>query len=177
MKNLKKHIRSIQDFPEEGVVFRDITTLLKNGPAWQEAVSELSKPYLQENVDQIVSMEARGFILGGAMACELGCGFVPVRKPGKLPAETIEKSYSLEYGTDTLVMHQDAFEPGDRILMIDDLLATGGTMSASCELVEELGGEIISCAFLIELDFLEGRDKLESYDIFSLLSYSSEEEM
>jgi adenine phosphoribosyltransferase len=177
MVDLKNHIRSVPDFPEKGIMFRDITTLLKDGAAWREAVMELIEPYMTEQIDQVVAMEARGFIIGGVVACELGCGFVPVRKSGKLPAETIEKTYELEYGTDTLAMHRDAINPGDRVLMVDDLLATGGTMAASCEMVEELGGEIVSCAFLIELEFLGGREKLAGYDVFSLASYASESEV
>jgi adenine phosphoribosyltransferase len=173
MELLKKHIRSIPDFPKEGIIFRDITTLLKEGKVLQQAVQALCEPYRGAAVDQVVAMEARGFILGGAMACELGAGFVPIRKSGKLPAETIEKTYELEYGTDTLAMHRDAIQPGERILMFDDLLATGGTMAASCEMVEELDGNIIACAFLIELDPLEGRKKITQYDILSLIHYDT----
>ena len=173
MELLKKHIRSIPDFPKEGIIFRDITTLLKEGEVFHQAVQALCDPYRGEDVDHVVAMEARGFILGGAMACELGTGFVPIRKSGKLPAETIEKTYELEYGTDTLAMHRDAIQPGERILMFDDLLATGGTMAASCEMVEELEGDIIACAFLIELDPLEGRKKISRYDILSLIHYDT----
>jgi len=173
-KDLKKHIRSIPDFPKKGIVFRDITTLLLKGDALREAVDALAEQFAGERIDKVVGIEARGFILGGAVACKLGAGFVPVRKRGKLPAETIEKTYELEYGTDTLAMHRDAIKPGQRVLMIDDLLATGGTMAASCEMVEELGGKVVACAFLIELSFLNGREKLKRHRIVALIDYKSE---
>ena len=174
MEQLKDYIRSVPDFPKQGIVFRDITTLLQDAGALQKAIEALSEPFDEEDVDLVVGIEARGFILGGAVACRLGSGFVPVRKAGKLPAETIQKSYELEYGTDTLAMHRDAIEAGARVLMLDDLLATGGTMAACCEMVEELGGEIVACAFLIELSFLNGREKLDRYRIVSLVDYESE---
>lgn len=173
MEALKKHVRSIPDFPKEGIIFRDITTLLKKRDILEQAVEALAEPYRDVKVDQVVGIEARGFILGGALACELGAGFVPIRKSGKLPAATLEKSYELEYGTDTLAVHRDAIDEGDRILMFDDLLATGGTMAASCAMVEELRGDIIGCAFLIELDPLEGRTKIADYDILSLIHYDT----
>ncbi len=172
--DLKSYIRSIPDWPEKGVVFRDITTLLKEPEALRTAVDTLCEPFRDEEIDQVVAAEARGFIFGGAVACELGAGFVPVRKPGKLPAETIERTYELEYGTDTLTVHRDAIQPGQRVLLLDDLLATGGTMKACCDLVEELGGEVAACLFLIELSFLNGRDKLEGYRIVSLIDYEAE---
>jgi adenine phosphoribosyltransferase len=173
MELLKKHIRSIPDFPKQGIIFRDITTLLKEREVLHQAVEALCEPYRQKDVDQVVAIEARGFILGGAIACQLDAGFIPIRKQGKLPAETLDKTYELEYGTDTLSMHRDAIEKGERVLMFDDLLATGGTMAASCELVEEVGGDIIGCAFLIELDTLEGRKKISQYDILSLIHYDT----
>jgi len=174
MEDLRRLIRNVPDFPKPGIVFRDITTLLKDARALREAVHALAGPFSGEAVDVVVGVEARGFILGGAVACELGAGFVPVRKSGKLPAETIEKTYELEYGTDTLAMHRDAIQPGQRVLMLDDLLATGGTMAASCEMVEALGGEVVACAFLIELSFLNGREKLRPRRVVSLISYESE---
>ncbi len=175
--DLKAYIRSIPDFPTEGIVFRDITTLLKEPAALQAAVDQLSEPFIQDAVDQVLAAEARGFIFGGAMACRLGAGFVPVRKPGKLPARTIERTYELEYGTDTLTVHQDALESGDRVLVTDDLLATGGTVRACCDLVEELGAEVVACVFLIELSYLGGRERLGDYRVLSLVDYASEEEV
>lgn len=176
MAELRDCIRSIPDFPEEGVVFRDITTLLKDAGALKKAVQELSAPFADADIDQVVGAEARGFILGAAVACELDAGFVPVRKPGKLPAETIQETYELEYGTDTLTMHKDAIEPGTKVLMLDDLLATGGTMAACCRMVEKLGGDIVACRFLIELSFLNGREKLTDYEVSSIIDYKSEDE-
>ena len=173
MDMLKQHIRSIPDFPKKGIIFRDITTLLKDARVLQEAVHALCEPFRQQDVDQVVAIEARGFIMGGAIACELGAGFVPIRKSGKLPAETLQKTYELEYGTDTLAVHTDAIAKEENVLMFDDLLATGGTMAASCEMVESLGGNIVACAFLIELDALEGREKLECYELLSLVHYET----
>jgi len=172
---LKDHIRSIPDFPAAGIVFRDITTLLKDPAALQAAVDALVEPVAGEQIDQVVAAEARGFIFGGAIACRLGAGFVPVRKPGKLPAQTVERTYELEYGTDTLAVHRDAIGTGDRVLVLDDLLATGGTAKAICELVEELGGEVVACLFLIELSFLGGREKLGDRRVISLIDYPSED--
>lgn len=172
MTLLRDSIRSIPGFPKEGIIFRDITTLLNKPAALKEAIHNLCAPYRDQDIDQVVGIEARGFILGGAIACELGAGFVPIRKEGKLPAETIEKSYELEYGTDTLAMHRDAIQEGENVLMFDDLLATGGTMSASCEMVEEMRGNIIGCVFLIELDPLRGRERISNYDINSLIHYN-----
>jgi len=174
MDELKAHIRSVPDFPKKGIVFRDITTLLKDKAAFHKAVDALAEPFVDERVDQVVAVEARGFILGGAVAYKLGTGFVPVRKAGKLPAETLERTYELEYGTDTLAMHRDAIKSGDRVLMLDDLLATGGTMAAACQMVEEAGGEVVGCAFLVELSFLRGRQALASYRVVSLIDYESE---
>lgn len=172
---LKDHIRSIPDFPAAGIVFRDITTLVKDPAALQAAVDALVEPVAGEQIDQVVAAEARGFIFGGAIACRLGAGFVPVRKPGKLPAETVERTYELEYGTDTLAVHRDAIGTGDRVLVLDDLLATGGTAKAICELVEQLGGEVVACLFLIELSYLGGREKLNGRRVISLIDYPSED--
>ena len=174
MTDLKRLIRTVPDFPKPGIMFRDVTTLLLDGPALRETVQSLCAPFRDERVDLVVAIEARGFLFGAAVACRLGAGFAPVRKQGKLPAETIEKTYQLEYGADTVAMHRDAVRPGQRVLMVDDLLATGGTMAASCEMVRELGGQIVGCAFLIELSFLNGRQKLPPCPIVSLIDYDSE---
>jgi adenine phosphoribosyltransferase len=174
---LKGFIRSIPDFPKKGIVFRDITTLLKDADAFRKAVDALVEPFAGQHVDLVVAAEARGFIFGGAVAYRLAAGFVPVRKPGKLPAETVQRTYELEYGTDTLTVHRDAIRRGHRVLVLDDLLATGGTVAACCSLVEQLGGQVVGCAFLIELSFLNGRDKLKGRNVFSLIRYASEEEM
>ena len=174
--DLKKHIRSIPGFPKEGIVFRDITPLLRDPDALREAVRRLAEPFKDDRVDLVLSAEARGFIFGPAVALELGAGFVPIRKPGKLPAETVEETYELEYDTDTLAMHLDAVEAGQRVLMLDDLLATGGTMAACCRMAEQRGAEIVGCAFLVELSLLGGREKLAGYRVVSLIDYASEEE-
>jgi adenine phosphoribosyltransferase len=168
---LKELIRDIPDFPKEGIIFKDITPVLQSPAGLKEVVDKFSEHYANQKIDVIVGAEARGFLFGPAVAINLGAGFVPVRKPGKLPYETVSKTYDLEYGTDTLEIHKDAVKTGDNVLMMDDLLATGGTMVASCELVESLGGKIMGCAFLIELGFLNGKEKLSKYDIFSLLQY------
>jgi adenine phosphoribosyltransferase len=172
--DLKAYIRSIPGFPKPGVVFRDITTLISDPKALHAAAHALAEAFGGERVDLVVAPEARGFIFGAMVADRLGAGLVLVRKPGKLPAKTIERTYALEYGTDTLTMHADAIRPGQRVLVMDDLLATGGTIKACCELVEELGGEVVGCAFVIELSFLKGRQKLEGYRIVSLVDYESE---
>jgi adenine phosphoribosyltransferase len=171
MKRLKEKIRDIPDFPKEGIVFKDITPLLMDPQCLEEAIRAIADAFREENISKVCAVEARGFILGAAVACELGAGFIPIRKPGKLPAETRCCTYELEYGTDTIEMHADAVSPGDRILMVDDLLATGGTMAAACKLVEELGGEIVGIAFLVELAFLKGMEKLERYRVTSLITY------
>ncbi len=168
---LKELIRDIPDFPKEGIVFKDITPVLQNPASLKEIVDKFSDHYANQKVDVIVGAEARGFLFGPAVAINLNAGFVPVRKPGKLPYETASMTYDLEYGTDTLEIHKDAVKAGDNVLMMDDLLATGGTMAASCKLVESLGGKIMGCAFLIELGFLNGKEKLSGYDIFSLIQY------
>ena len=171
MEELKKVVREVLDFPKEGILFYDITTLLKDGKAFAEAVDALSERYEGKQIDAVVAIEARGYIFGPAMAYRLGVGFVPMRKPGKLPAKTIQEAYELEYGTDTIEMHEDAVEAGQKILVVDDLLATGGTAAAACRLVEKAGGQVVECCFLIELSFLNGRDKLGSREVFSLLKY------
>jgi adenine phosphoribosyltransferase len=168
---LKKNIRSIPDFPGKGVLFRDITTLIGNKNAFKKAIDEIYEHYKDKKIDKVVSIEARGYLFGGALAYLLGCGVVPVRKQGKLPAATEREEYELEYGTDALEVHQDAISPGERVLLFDDLLATGGTALAACKLVERLKGEIIGVAFLIELLELKGRDKLKKYELFSLIKY------
>ena len=169
--DLASTIRSVPDFPVEGILFYDITTLLKNPAALKESIDQLVDRYRNTGVDVVIGVESRGFIFGTTLAYQLGVGFVPVRKPGKLPAETASESYTLEYGTNTIEIHVDAIEKGQNVLVVDDLLATGGTAKATCNLVEKLGGKVVGVAFVIELNFLNGRDKLEGYDIFSLLQY------
>jgi adenine phosphoribosyltransferase len=174
MPDLKDFIRDVPGFPKPGIVFKDITPLLANAAALKEAVTRIAEHYRSSGVEAVAAAEARGFILGGAVAVALGAGFVPLRKPGKLPWRTVTKSYDLEYGADALAAHSDAVRPGAKVLMLDDLLATGGTMAAACELLEALGATIVGCAFLIELAFLHGRDKLKKYDLLSLITYESE---
>jgi adenine phosphoribosyltransferase len=169
--DLRAKIRDIKNFPSEGILFKDITTLLKDGPAWRFAVDSLANRYQGERVDVVVGVESRGFIFGGAIAHQLRAGFVPVRKVGKLPAKTIEVEYELEYGRDALAMHEDAISPGQRVLAVDDLLATGGTMAATLRLVEQLGGSVVGVAFMIELAFLHGREKLKNHPLHSLIVY------
>jgi len=174
MSNLAEFIRDVPDFPKPGIVFKDITPLLQDAGAFRQAVAQLAEPFRGAGVDLVVAAEARGFIFGGAVACALGAGFVPVRKPGKLPADTTAEEYELEYGTDALEIHTDAVQPGQRVLLLDDLLATGGTMAATAKLVEGLGGEVAGIAFLIELGFLKGREKLKGYDLVTLIQYEGE---
>ena len=169
--NLKNHIRNIPDFPKPGILFRDITTLLKNKKAFKQAVDELTVKFKNKKIDAVVAVEARGFILGGAIAHKLGAGFGPVRKKGKLPAATNSVTYDLEYGTDTLEMHHDAINPGEKVLIVDDLLATGGTVKAVTDLVKQLQGKIAGIVFMIELKDLKGIDKLKDYPVFSLIKY------
>ena len=171
MEDLKKYIRDVPDFPKKGIIFKDITTLLKRGEIFKEVIDTFAERYKSSNLDSIVSVEARGFIMGSALAYKLGTGIIPVRKKGKLPYKTERITYNLEYGTDTLEIHKDAINSGDRVLIIDDLLATGGTISAAAQLVEKQDGKIVEIAFLIELAFLNGRDKLKKYDVFSLIQY------
>ena len=168
---LKKCIRSIPDFPKQGILFRDITTLLKNKAAFKKAIDGLAKIIKGKKIDYVVAVESRGFIFGAALAYKLGAGFIPVRKKGKLPAETISASYALEYGTDSLYMHKDALTPNAKVLIVDDLLATGGTAAAACQLTTDLKAKIAGIIFLIELCDLKGRDKLKGYPVYSLIQY------
>jgi adenine phosphoribosyltransferase len=172
--DLKKYIRSVKDFPVQGIMFRDITTLLIDPKALKIALSELMDFIDGLKIDKVIGIESRGFIFGAMMAEKLGVGFAPIRKPGKLPAEKVKETYRLEYGTDSIEIHKDAVNPGDKVLLHDDLLATGGTAKAAANLIEKLGGEIVLISFLIELTFLKGREKLGDYNIKSLISYDSE---
>jgi adenine phosphoribosyltransferase len=168
---LKALIRTIPDFPKPGILFYDITTLLKDPKGFAMLIDALAQYYMDKDVDLVLGIEARGFIFGPALAYRLNAGFVPVRKPRKLPGPTARVTYDLEYGSDTLEIHQDAIEPGQRVVLVDDLLATGGTMEATTRLVQQLGGTIAGLGFAVELDFLKGRDRLQEYDVFSLLHY------
>ena len=168
---LKDCVREIPDFPQPGISYKDITTLLQNGQALKQALHIMLELFKAEAIDVVVGIEARGFILGAPMAVELGCGFVPVRKPGKLPAATLRQEYSLEYGSDAVEIHQDAIASGQRVLVVDDVLATGGTMQATCQLLERLEARIIGLDFLIELTFLQGRSHLEKYRVESVIQY------
>jgi len=169
--DLSKSIRTVPDFPKPGILFYDITSLLQDKKAFKSSIDALAEKFKKEKIDYVIAAEARGFIFGSVLAYKLGAGFVPVRKKGKLPWKTRFATYSLEYGTDTLYMHEDAIKAGSRVLVVDDLLATGGTIKAVCELVEQLGGKILSVVFLIELVDLKGRDKLKDYPVFSLLRF------
>lgn len=169
MQDLKSYIRDIPDFPKKGIIFKDITTLLKDKGAFRQAVDSIVDEFKNKKIDYVLSVEARGFIFGAAVAYKLGVGLVPVRKKGKLPHKTHSVTYDLEYGKDTLEIHQDAFKKGDRILIVDDLLATGGTVRAVADLVEKMGGEISGIAFVIELVPLKGREKLKNYKLVSLI--------
>lgn len=171
LERLKSLIRDVPDFPQKGVVFKDITPLLADEVAFSSVIDTIVVHFGRGNVDKVVGIEARGFILASPVAYHFGAGFVPVRKADKLPWETEGRQYELEYGTETLEIHKDAFEPGERVLIVDDVLATGGTARATAELVERLGGKVIGIACLIELSFLNGRDKLQGYDFYSLLTY------
>ena len=170
-EDLKKLIREVPDFPKPGILFYDITTLLKDRLGLARLIDALTEHYLNQDIDLVLGIEARGFIFGPALAYRLNAGFVPVRKPKKLPAEVLQWKYDLEYGQDTLEIHKDAIKPGQRIIICDDLLATGGTAKATAELAKELGGDICGMGFVVELDGLKGRDKLKNYDVFSLLHY------
>jgi len=169
--DLKQHIRSVPDFPKTGILFYDITTLLRDPQGFQMTIDMLSTPYTGAGIDAVVGIESRGFILGAAVAQRIGAGFIPIRKPGKLPAKAIKETYDLEYGKDALEIHQDAIEKGQRILIIDDVLATGGTAAAAVQLVRKLGGELHGLAFLIELLFLNGKQKITAEKVFSVLQY------
>lgn len=171
VENLKAKIRDVPDFPKPGILFKDITTLLEDGEAFHHAIDLLGDRYRTEKIDVVACVEARGFIIGSALAYKLSSGIVPIRKPGKLPYKTYQASYQLEYGTDSLEIHQDAIRPGQRVLIADDLLATGGTTGAVATLVNRLGGQVVELAFLIELAFLEGRKKLKDYPVFSLIQF------
>ncbi len=171
MDELKNIIRDVPDFPKKGIVFKDITTLLADSKSFHRMIDLIAHRYVGEHIDQVVVVEARGFILGSALAYKLGTGVTLVRKPGKLPWKTRQKTYDLEYGTDTLEIHEDAFTPGERVVIADDLLATGGTMAAVVDLVQELGAEVVECAFMAELEFLQGRKKLPDGKVFSLLKF------
>ncbi|SHE84047.1 MULTISPECIES: adenine phosphoribosyltransferase [Caloramator] len=169
--NLVEKIRIIEDFPKKGISFKDVTTLLKDGEAFKYAVDKMIEYAKDKNIDLVVGPEARGFVFGTPVAYGLGVGFVPVRKPGKLPADTLKYEYDLEYGSDCLEIHKDAIKPGQRVLIVDDLLATGGTIASVANLVEQLGGEVVGMCFLIELTGLNGREKLAKYDVESLIKY------
>jgi adenine phosphoribosyltransferase len=168
---IKKLIRDIPDFPKPGILFKDITPLLGNAEQFKRAIDMCVERYQDKAIQKVVCVEARGFIVGAPLAAKLGVGLIPIRKPGKLPCDTIKQTYDLEYGTDTLEIHADAIAPGDRILIVDDLLATGGTVSAAVDLIKKLQGKIVGVTFLIELDFLKGREKLDGQDVFSLIHY------
>ncbi|MGE3913095.1 MAG: adenine phosphoribosyltransferase [Chloroflexota bacterium] len=171
MIDLSSRIRDVPDFPQKGIVFKDITTLLKDGPSFKESIDQITHRVHPWGVDLVVGMESRGFIFAAPIAYNLGVGFAPVRKLGKLPSETISAEYALEYGTNTLEVHVDAIQEGQRVLIVDDLLATGGTVGATIDLVERLGGEVAGTAFLVELTFLDGRQRLEGYRVTTLVTY------
>lgn len=174
MHKLASAVRNIPDFPKKGIVFRDITTLLKDPASYKEAIQIFLERYQKTRIDKIACIESRGFIFGSVLAEKIGVGFIPIRKKGKLPAEKIQEEYDLEYGKDSVEIHTDAIVPGDQVLIHDDLLATGGTAAAACRLVEKLGGKVVGVSFLIELSFLNGREKLKGYDVFSIIQYDSE---
>ena len=171
MQDLKATIREIPDWPKKGILFYDVTTLLKNADAFHEAVNALIAPFRKREIDLVVGIEARGFIFAPIVSYSLKAGFVPVRKPGKLPAATHRATYQLEYGTDSLEIHRDAIQPGQRVVIVDDLIATGGTARAVADIVKQMGGTVVALAFLVELEFLKGRDKLSNYDVVSILKY------
>jgi len=168
---LKALVRTVPDFPKPGILFYDITTLLKDKTGFAKLIDALASHYIERKVDLVLGIEARGFIFGPALAYRLNAGFVPVRKPGKLPAAVERVTYDLEYGSDALEIHKDSIQPGQRVVLVDDLLATGGTMEATVKLARQLGGEIVGLAFAVELDFLKGRDRFKEFDVFSLLHY------
>jgi adenine phosphoribosyltransferase len=168
-EDFSQYCRDIPDFPKKGIVFKDITTLIKNGAVFKRAIDEIARRYVSQKIDVIACIDARGFIIGSALAYKLGCGVVPVRKKGKLPWQVNRKTYDLEYGQDTLEIHRDAFDPGQKVLIVDDVLATGGTASAVVSIVREMKGEIVGAAFLMELKNLKGREKLDNVLVFSLI--------
>ena len=172
--DLKESIRSIVDWPIDGVIFRDLTTLMKDPEAFKTSCDVLYDRYKDQNIDKIIGIDARGFVFGAVLAYKLGIGFIPVRKKGKLPAKTIQESYSLEYGEDTLEVHEDSIVAGDRVIIVDDLIATGGTAGATVNLLKKLGAEILECAFLIELPDLKGRDKLGDCNVFAMMEFEGE---
>lgn len=169
--NLKNYIREIQNYPKEGILFRDITTLLKDKEAFKFAIDEMAKQVIDKNIDLIVGAESRGFLIGSALAYRLNVGFIPVRKKGKLPYKTISEEYALEYGTDTLYMHEDSISKGNNVLIVDDLIATGGTANAMIKMVERLGGNVVGTSFLIELEDLGGRKEIDKYPVYVLIKY------
>ena len=169
--DLKSKIRNIPDFPKKGIVFRDITPLIRDKEAFKYAIDEMARQYEGKKIDAILGAEARGFIFGAALAYKISAGFIPVRKPGKLPYKTIKRSYDLEYGSDSVEIHEDALINGTRVLLVDDLIATGGTARAAADLIKEIGGELVGIAFLVELSFLKGSEKLPGENLFSLLKY------
>lgn len=171
---LKKSVRSIPDWPIDGVIFRDLTTLMLDSQAFAASCDILFDRYESQNIDKIVGIDARGFVFGAVLAYKIGVGFIPVRKKGKLPGDTIEESYSLEYGSDTLEIHKDAIDEGERVVIVDDLIATGGTIGATVELVKKLGANIIECAFLIELPDLKGREKIKDCEVFAIMEFEGE---
>lgn len=174
MEYLKSLIRDVPDFPKKGIVFKDITTLLKDPVGLSETANQLFDLAKDKRINKVAGVESRGFIFGALLAENLSCGFIPIRKPGKLPAETVSETYSLEYGTDTIQIHKDAISPGDRVLLHDDLLATGGTALAAANLIKKLGGEVVQISFIVELSFLSGREKLKDFEVHSLITYDSE---
>ncbi|QOX78235.1 adenine phosphoribosyltransferase [Trichlorobacter lovleyi] len=171
MEDLKLSIRDIPDFPKKGIIFKDITTLLQDAKSFTRMIDMIANRYIGQRIDKVVGVEARGFLIGAALAYRLGAGVVLVRKPGKLPSETFSKTYDLEYGTDTLEIHKDAIKPGEKILIADDLLATGGTMAAVVDMVTKMQGEIVECCFMTELTFLDGRKKLPEGKVYSLMQF------
>ncbi len=176
MKTVQDYIRTIPDFPHEGIMFRDVTTLFHDPRGFRMAIDQLLHPYAGQPIDKVVGLEARGFILGGAIAHQLSLGFVPIRKKGKLPGKTIEQDYTLEYGTATMEVHDDAFQPGERVLLVDDLLATGGTAEAGIKLIERMGAQVMGCAFVIDLPDIGGRSKLEAMgmDVHALCAFAGD---
>jgi adenine phosphoribosyltransferase len=174
MKEIAEKIRNVSDFPQKGIQFKDITTLTKDGKSFAKVINLFDEKFKNKQIDVVVGIESRGFIFGGALAYKWGVGFIPVRKPGKLPAEKIREEYDLEYGSDSLEIHVDSIQKGQKILIVDDLLATGGTIKATAKLVERLGGDIAGMAFVIELSFLHGREKVKKYDVLTLVDYDDE---